>query len=251
MAFALRRSAARSTKGVMQQPPYGQPPYGQQYQQPLAGYGAPGYAPPPQGGASTAEKPVDPVRMIVGVVGCGLLVINLLYSMLSDGPNGKFMALLFGMIEVAGYLGLAAGLSGLRTKLGMVGAGANALAAVVLLGVTAFFMLEIHSFFLFKLVMFSINGASVLAFAGTAVVLATSSKKIGPVAFGGAGAFGLATLFALYFFFKSVMLFVSDRMDPSKTMTTVMHVVELLAAAATAAAFLVGMTNAKKNAALA
>ena len=181
----------------MQQPPYGQPPYGQQYQQPPAGYGPPGYAPPVQGGASTAEKPVDPVRMILGVVGCGLLVINLLYSMLSDGPNGKFMALLFGMIEVAGYVGLAAGLSGLRTKLGMVGAGANALVAVVLLGVTGFWMVDIHSLFLFKLMMFSINGASVLAFAGTAVAFGTSAKKVGPAAFGSAGLFGLATLFAL------------------------------------------------------
>lgn len=231
----------------MQQPPYGQPPYGQQYQQPPAGYGPPGYAPPMQGGGAAADKPVDPTRMIIGVVGCGLLVINLLYSMLSDGPSGKFTAFLFGMIEVAGYVGLAAGLSGLRTKLAMIGAGANALVAVVLLGVTGFWIIEIRSLFLFKLMMFSINGASILAFTGTAATLATSAKKIGPAAFGGAGLFGLATLFALYFFFKSVMFFVSDRMDPSKSMTTVMHVVELLAAAATAAALLIAMTNAKKT----
>ncbi|MFO0618455.1 MAG: hypothetical protein U0414_38025 [Polyangiaceae bacterium] len=236
----------------MQQPP--PPPYGH-YAPPAVGgppqgYGtAPGYgtaAPTPQGMPPQAvtEKPVDPMRMLIGVVGCGLFALSAIIAMVTRDDPSKFTGLLFTFVELLGLMGMAAGFSGLRTLPGMLAAGGNAVVGICALCIEALAFMEFGGVFLWQLAFVALNGWMFISLAANAGALAASHRKTGPIAFAGVGLWALAALVGAYFLFRAVMYFFDQPVSEASTAVTIAEVVHLLAALATGAVFLVARARA-------
>lgn len=203
---------------------------------------AQGYAPP----QAAADKPIDPTRMIIGVVGCAALALYSVIAMTAERPSSGFL-LFLSLVEVVGLAGIGVGLTGLRTMPSVLAAVASGLAASTVLAARALMLLEIRSMFLWNLTIMALHGWMLVAFAMFAVSLATGARKLGPVAFGGAGLFGVASLLQAYFFFQQFMFFLKKDMDPSPGAWKAAHIVHILGAAVAATALVLAITKAKSQ----
>lgn len=206
---------------------------------PPPGLGAPPYGGPPPAMGSAAVKPADPVRLLVGAGGFGLLALHAVASLAVDRASST-PVLLLTLMHVAATGAIAVGLTGVRATTGILAAVANGFVALLLLMLEGMRQVGIESAFIYRTFFVVLDGWMFAAAAMNAVALLTNAKKLGPAAFGGGGLFGVSALIGGYWLSLSVLAFLKQPIDYSRGLFAVTQVVVLLAALASAAALVLG-----------
>lgn len=211
------------------QQPYGVPPGAHgQFAQPF----------PTQAPIGPVAKPVDSTRMIVAMIGFGVMALHSLTLLFIDHIESHAAAFVLAFLHAAGLVAAGVGLTGLRSTPALLSAVANAIAAVTLLGFQALNILDIESIFIYRFYFVLLDGWLAAAAVMTAVTLFVNARKLGPAAFAAGGLWAIASLIEARFLFVAVAHFLKQEVGYSEGWRTASLVGILLASIAAAVTFL-------------